>query len=154
MSEPFARLAQHVASLGGVRRLDGTRVEGLDEAQLAQVAKLMNALLPPAWEWWLSSYGVGITFAEPVVYDDQAAKTDVLIGHFITVDEMRGTLDALEDSIAPHRLPFNDDASGNYLVIDSTGAVSWHIHDAPTDRNAELVAESFEAFLLMLRRGE
>ena len=128
-------------------------MQGLDDEQLATVAGLVDAPLTPAWSWWLSNYGVGIRFAEPVLYDDVAANTDVMIGYFMTIDEMRETIDDLEDSLPAHCLPFNDDASGNYLVIDSKGAVSWHIHDAPTDRNAKRVADSFEQFLLMLRRG-
>jgi len=150
----FETLSQHVSSLGGLRRSDRKPIEGLDDDQLAEVSELLDAPLPPAWKWWLSTYGVGIKFTEPVVYDDAAAKTDVMIGYFMTIDEMRETIDDLEGSLATHRLPFNDDASGNYLVIDSKGAVSWHIHDAPTDRNVKRVADSFEKFLLMLRRGD
>lgn len=150
----FEALVQHVETLGGVRGSDGKPAKGLDEAQLAQVAELMEAPLPAAWTWWLSTYGAGIKFVEPVVYDDATAQIDVLIGNFMTIDEMREVVDDLEDSLARQRLPFNDDASGNYLVIASSGAVSWHIHDAPTDRNSEPVAASFEAFLLMLRRGD
>lgn len=150
----FEALAQHVESLGGVRGSDGRPVKGLDEAELAEVAELMGAPLPAAWKWWLSTYGAGIKFVEPVAYDDVSAQTDVMIGYFMTIDEMRDVVDAFEDSLARQRLPFIDDASGNYLVIASSGAVSWHIHDAPTDRNSEPVAASFEELLLMLRRGD
>ncbi|HTL37831.1 MAG TPA: SMI1/KNR4 family protein [Kofleriaceae bacterium] len=150
----FEVLAAHVESLGGVRSLDAKSLKGLDEDELARVSELLGAALPAAWKWWLSTYGVGIEFAEPVVYDDVIARTDVMIGWFMTIDEMRETVADVEDSLAAHRLPFNDDASGNYLLIDSDGAVSWYIHDALTDRNTKRVAPSFEDFLLMLRRGE
>jgi len=150
----FEKLAQHVASLGGVRCSDGKRIQALDADQLVEVSALIDGPLPAAWEWWLATYGVGIKFAEPVVYYDVAAQTDVMIGHFMTIDEMHQTIDDLEYSLAPRHLPFNDDASGNYLVIDREGRVSWHIHDAPTDQNAKPVADSFATFVLMLRRGD
>ncbi len=147
----FEKLAQHVTALGGLRK---TERKGLDDDELEEVAELLGAPVPAPWKWWLSTYGDATKFAEPVVYDDPETKAEVMIGYFMSIDEMREAIDDLEDSLAPQRVPFNDDASGNYLVIDSKGAVSWHIHDKPRDRNTKRVADSFDKFLLMLRRGE
>ena len=150
----FEALKQQVKALGGLRSTGRKGLRGLDEEELRQVAGLIGGELPPAWKWWLSTFGDGVKFVEPVVYDDVKAKTDVLIGYFMTVDEMRQTIDDLEGSLAARRIPFIDDASGDYLVMDLEGAVAWHLHDRPRDRNSEHVAGSFEAFIRMLRRGD
>lgn len=148
----FEQLEKHVAALGGVTTVDGRAPVPLSDAELRTLSQLLGAPLPDPLRWWFSKYGAAVKFVEPVLYgtdDDEA-----LLGHFIGVDEIRQTLEDSEGALAKHRLPINDDASGNFLVVDDRGAVYEHLHDAPRDRNERRVAASFDKFVLMLRRGE
>jgi len=76
-----------------------------------------------------------------------------LFGDGLDVDEIKEHLDDFEGTLGPRRLPFNDDSSGNFLVVDSDGAVYYHLHDAYLERNEPRIADSFEQFVLMLQRG-
>jgi hypothetical protein len=150
----FEQLEKHVAALGGVKRVDGRAPVPLTSAELKTMSDLLGAPLPDPLRWWFSTYGAGVKFVEPVVFTAPGDDEEALLGHFIGVDEIRQTLEDFEDAMPALRLPINDDASGNVLVVDERGAVYEHIHDAPRDRNERCVASSFDKFVLMLRGGE
>ena len=150
----FANLEAHVATLGGVRMPDGSRPRPPTREELRTLAGFLGEELPEALKWWFGKCGVGFQFVEPVVYTDPAEGVDVLVDGFLSLEEIRQTLDDLGGALAPQRLPLSDDGFGNFLVVTRGGAVAKHYHDAPLDRNERPVAESVERFLLMLRRGE
>lgn len=145
-------IRQHVKKLGGLRTLDGSRLQPFTTAQMDALAERIGALLPPALVWWLSTYGGGLVFSEPVVYDNPQSQVEVVLGHLLDRDEMLQVLEDFNGVFAPHRLPFHDDEIGNYLLVGSDGVYE-HIHDSPDEAERRL-APSFEQFILMLRRGD
>src|SRR5262245_9648250 len=132
----FEELARHVETLGGMKGMGP-----FSDAELDELSALIGAPIYPALRWWWSTYGA-CDFGEPVVYrhDDH----EDLIGVFIDPAEVRQTIDDFEGKLGLHRLPINDDSSGNHLIVDPSGAVYYHIHDALLDRNQQLVAPTFE----------
>ena len=147
-------LADHIASLGGLARADGEPLQPFTADELVALSALIDAPLPAALRWFWSTYGGDCGFVEPVVYIAVPSGLEVMIGDFVDAAAIHDIVDDLEGARPRHRIPFNDDASGNYLVADAAGPVAWHIHDALLDRNQDHVADSFEQFVLMLRRGE
>lgn len=143
----FASLEGHVASLG---RVDATPIT--DEV-LRDLASLVHAPVPRALAWWWQHVGAGAQFAEPTVYFDPKAGEDVLLGRLLSVDEVRQAIDDYEESLAPHRFPIANDGGDNLLLVDRDGSVHQHLHDALLDRNTYPIADSFESFVLSLRRG-
>jgi hypothetical protein len=119
----FDTLRQHAQALGGLKKLDGKKLEPIDDAAQRTVSSLIGAPLPAALRWWFSTYGGGIKFAEPVVYVDPREQVDVVLGHFLDTEEIRRTLDDFEGAMAPHRIPIHDDELGNFLAFD-TGAIT------------------------------
>jgi hypothetical protein len=149
----FEELEEHITGLGGIKRVDGGEPEPMSSADQNRLSQLLGASLPASLRWWFSKYGAGVQFVEPVVYGDPEQGEAELLGHFIEADEIRQTLDDFEGSMAKQRLPINDDGFGNFIVVDSAGAVAKHYHDAPLDEAEHRIADSFEKFVLMLRRG-
>jgi hypothetical protein len=150
----FETLERHIATLGGVRMPDGSPVKPLSEDEQRALAQVLGGALPAALRWWFATYGAGARFLEPVVYADPSEQIDVLVDGFLTVDEIRQTLDDLDGALPRGRLPVSDDGSGNFLVVEPKGATAKHLHDAPLDRNEQRIADSWQHFLLMLRRGD
>jgi hypothetical protein len=150
----FEELERHISGLGGVEKQGGEKPQPLSDAELSALASLLGAPLPASLRWWFSKYGAGVDFVEPIVYPDPQEHEDVLLGGFIETDAIRQTLDDFEGAMAKHRLPINDDGFGNFIVVDPRGVVAKHYHDAPPGKAERRLADSFEKFLLMLRRGE
>jgi hypothetical protein len=109
-----------------------------------------RARLHPALRWWWSKYGA-VEFIEPVGWGEQL---QYLFGVSLNVREIKKRLDDFEGTLNAHRIPFNDDSTGNGVVVDPERSVYYYIPDAYLGRNEKLVAASFERFVLMLRRGE
>lgn len=149
----FEAIQQHVKAVGGLKSLDGARTQPFTGADLDDLARCIGAPLPAALAWWLSTYGGGLAFAEPVVYDDPHSQVDVVLGHMINRDAMLQVLDDFDGCFAPHRLPFHDDEMGNYLLAGNDGVYEY-VHDAPSGAAERRLAPSFEAFIMMLRRGD
>jgi hypothetical protein len=150
----FEQLEQHINGLGPLDKQGGGVPKSLSDAELSVLSQLLGAPLPPSLRWWFAKYGTGVDFVEPIVYTDPEEGEEVLLGHFIEADEIRQTIEDFEGAMAKQRLPINDDGFGNFIVIDPGGAVSKHYHDAPPDKAERRLADSFENFLLMLRRGK
>lgn len=149
----FENLARHVEKLGGIKPVGDERVT-FPEATQRALAKTLGAPLPPALKWFWATFGGGVELAEPIVYFDPKAKEDTLLGWFLSPGEIEEALSDAAGALAAHRLPIGNDGGDNLLVIDKDGAVWQHLHDAPSNRNSYRVAESFEQFLLSLKRGE
>lgn len=150
----FEDLERHVSALGGIEKQGGGSPRPLSDAELSTLSTLLGAPLPPALRWWFSTYGAGVDFVEPVVYTDPEEGEDVLLGEFIDAATIRQTLVDFEGAMAKHRLPISDDGFGNFIVVDPAGSVAKHYHDAPPNEAERRLADSFERFVKMLRRGE
>jgi hypothetical protein len=143
------QLARHVETLGGVD--GGSRP--FSDTKLDELSALIGAPLYPALRWWWTTYGA-INFVEPVGWGGPPEALSYLFGYGLDEAEIMTQLDDFEGTLGPHRIPLNDDSSGNFLVVDPGGAVYYHIHDAYLDRNEPRIADSFEQFVLMLQRGQ
>jgi hypothetical protein len=150
----FEELERHISGLGGLEKQGGGKPQPLSDADLSALSRLLGAPLPASLRWWFSKYGAGVQFVEPIVYPDPEEHEDVLLGEFIEADAIRQTIEDFEGAIAKQRLPINDDGFGNFIGVDSRGVVAKHYHDAPPGEAERRLADSFEKFLLMLRRGE
>lgn len=149
-----AALQKQVRDLGGVTTLDGSAMRPLESTAQKAIESKAGMKLPTSLHWWFATYGAGIKFDEPVVYTDPVESVDALVGDFIDADEIVKTIDAFEGSMAPNRIPINDDGFGNFIVVDPDGVVYKHFHDAPLGEAERRLAPSFEQFILMLRRGD
>lgn len=151
---PFENLERHVTELGGLKSNNGGLLRPFDDAQLREVSALVGKPLPAALRWWWSRYGGAMEFVEPVVYTDPLEHVEMRLGWFLDADQLRKTFDDFASAMHPNRVPVIEDDFGNLIVVDSDGSVYEHIHDAPLDRNENRIANSFEAFVRMLRKGD
>lgn len=148
----FDDLAARIHDLGGIKPV-GEGPAAFPEARLRALERQLGGAVPPALTWFWTAYGGGVEFVAPIVYVDPRANEPTLLGWFLTPDEIVEALSETEGALAVERIPFINDGGDNLLVIDRDGGVWEHVHDAPTDRNAYRVADSFEAFVRALELG-
>lgn len=97
----------------------------------------------------MTTYGGGFTFKEPVLYTEH----DNVLGCFMTLEEIRETIDSYDGTMPAGALPFHDDWCGGYLLLMPDGQIVQFVPDSPTDLLSDM-APSFSAFIMSLRLGE
>jgi hypothetical protein len=137
----FDHLVAHIQSLGGMN--SGAPID------VAKLEKSTGVRLPDVMRWWMSTYGGGMSFTEPVLYDHR----DSELGFFMTSEE-------IVDSIGEHKavmpagaLPFHDDANGGLLLLMPDGEITQLVPDSEGEVLSHAFP-SFATFLLALRRAE
>ena len=137
----FEHLAAHVQTLGGIN--SGAPID------VAALERSTGVRIPDVMRWWMTTYGGGMSFTEPVLYDDR----DNVLGFFMTGDEIIDAIQSNEGVMPPNALPFHDDLCGGLLLLMPDGEIAQLVADSPTDVLTSAFP-SFATFLLALRRGE
>lgn len=146
------QLDEHLLRLGGRASASPLDRYAWDAIGL-DVGSRVGGLL----QWLVGRYG-GSSFGALASYRDPRTGRDVLLGWILDLPELLEARSDLADALSSDLVPFENDGADNFLLVRTSGAAAGqvlrYLHDAPADRQLEIVDDSLEAFLADLHPGE
>lgn len=145
------QLDEHLLRLGG--RATGSPVEGYAWSAVGvDAGSRVGGLL----QWLVGRYG-GSSFGSLASYREPRTGRDVLLGWILDLPELLEARSDLADALPSDLVPFENDGADNYLLVRTSGPAAGqvvrYLHDAPADRQPEVIDDSLEGFLAALHPG-